>query len=132
MTFVGGEEGLEDDVRQVHRLRATLSEVGQGVSDYTAVTVDQDTIYAVVRKIGSMCSVLLVNLSDQPCETTCTLDGTQLHLEDMYYGVYDAWNDQALDMGMRYAVQGAEMDHMHLAFDAFQPRLLVLRPAAVL
>src|SRR5207248_106902 len=130
--FVGGEEGLEDDVRRVHRLRATLPEIGRGAANYNAVTVDRDTIYAVVRQIGATCSVLLVNLSDEACETTCTLDSTQLHLGSTYYEVYDAWNDQALDVGMRYAVQGAEMHDLHLTFDAFQPRLLVLRPAAVL
>jgi hypothetical protein len=130
MTFVGGEAQIEDDVRRVHLLRATLPEIGRGAASYQAVTVDQETVYAVVRHVGHSCSVLLVNLSDQHRQATCSLDTAQLHLEDTWYEVYDAWNDRALEIGERYALQRTELHQLGLTFAAFQPRLLVIRPAA--
>jgi len=86
MTFVGGEEGIEDEVRRVHRLRATLPEVGQGTANYDAVTIDHEAIYAVVRPAEMACTVVLVNMSDQPLETVCRLDTAQLGLGDPWVG----------------------------------------------
>ena len=71
MTFIGGEDGIEADIRRVDRLRASISELGRGRACYDAVVVDHDAVYAVVRQHGSACSVVLVNLSDQPIATTC-------------------------------------------------------------
>jgi hypothetical protein len=128
MTFVGGDKEIEEDVRRVHRLRATLPEVGRGVANYSAVAVDHDAVYAVVRQAGQSCSVLLVNLSNQPIEATCSIDGARLHLDDADYQVYDVWNECALDMGLRYTAGSADLRHLRLTFGAFQPRLLMLRP----
>jgi len=128
MTFVGGEEGIEDEVRRVHRLRATLPEVGQGTANYDAVTIDHEAIYAVVRSAEMACTVVLVNMSDQPLETVCRLDTAQLGLGDALYEVYDAWNDGTLMAGEYDAAHGSAMGSLHLAFAAFQPRVLVIRP----
>ena len=50
MTFVGGEVGLEDAVRLVHRLRARWPALERGEADYAAVSVDEETVYAVARR----------------------------------------------------------------------------------
>lgn len=130
MTFVGGEVGLEEDLRRVHRLRKELPEVGHGGADYEAVAVDRDEIYAVVRRLGSDASVLLVNLSDGPLEAAVALDGARLGLDAESFTLYDAWNDCVIDSGRGYAVSVAGLSDLRLAFAAYQPRLLVVRPVA--
>ena len=128
MTFVGGEEGIEKEVRRVHRLRKTLPEVGYGTVDYDAVSVDQDAVYAVVRRVGDECSVLLVNLSDAPVEANCTIDIQALGLADNFrYRIYDAWSDLAFAVDLGYASRAAELRRLSIPFEAYQPRLLVLR-----
>lgn len=127
MTFVGGEEGIEEDVRRVHRLRKTLPEVGHGTADYDAVAVEHEAIYAVVRQKGDDCSVLLVNLFGEGCEAGCSLNLGRLGLSGASYTVTDAWNERALNSGRGYAYQAEELGQMSLEFDAYQPMLLVLR-----
>ena len=73
MTFVGGEIGIEEQVRTVNRLRHSLSAFGRGRSDYDAVEVSQDDVYAVVRRLGSDAGLLLVNMSDHDLSAVCTL-----------------------------------------------------------
>jgi glycosidase len=92
MTFVGGEEGLEADIRRIHNLRA-LPAIRYGAVDYDAVSVDHDSVYAVARRAESQACVVLVNLSDVAVSTTCSLDlglGAGVRL-------YDAWADTALE-----------------------------------
>ena len=130
MTFVGGEKGIEEELRRVHRLRRTLPEVGRGAADYDAVWVDREAVYAVVRRSGSSCSVLLVNLSSEEVEATCSLDVERLRLDDAEYAVYDAWNERALAAGSRYSFGGADLRELRLGLRAFAPQLLVLRPSS--
>ncbi|MQA02101.1 MAG: DUF3459 domain-containing protein [Streptosporangiales bacterium] len=80
MTFVGGEAGIEPDVRRVHRLRREHPEIRRGVTDYAAVEVDDRAVYAVVRRSGRRCSVVLVNLSATPVDTGCSIDAERLGL----------------------------------------------------
>jgi hypothetical protein len=127
MTFVGGEEGIEEDVRRVHRLRKTLPEIGHVTADYDAVTVEHEAIYAVVRQKGADCSVLLVNLSGEGCEAGCSLNLGRLGLSGTSYTVTDAWNKRALNSDRVYAYQAEDLGQMSLEFDAYQPMLLVLR-----
>jgi hypothetical protein len=92
MTFVGGEEGLEADIRRIHNLRASPA-IRYGAVDYDAVSVDHDSVYAVARRVESQACVVLVNLSDVAVSTTCSLDlglGAGVRL-------YDAWADTALE-----------------------------------
>ena len=49
MTFVGGETGLEDEIRRMNRLRKELPEARLGRADYEAVQVSDDRIFAVAR-----------------------------------------------------------------------------------
>jgi len=63
-------------------------------------------------------------------EATCSLNVEQLHLEDGEYGVYDAWSDRALGVGLRSTYGGGGLRRLHLGFRAFEPKLLVLQPAS--
>jgi Alpha amylase, catalytic domain len=92
MTYVGGETGIEDEVRRVHRLRAELPELRHGIADYDAVTVDHDAIYAVVRRTAERATVVLVNLSAE--FVSCTVSGIGA-------SAYDVWNDRPADLGYR-------------------------------
>ena len=65
MTFVGGEVGIEDQVRAVHRIRRELPHFGRGSLDPAGVEVDDETVYAVVRRLDPMAGLLMVNLSDR-------------------------------------------------------------------
>ena len=76
------------------------------------------------------CNRHLVNLSDAVVEATCSLNVEQLHLEDGEYGVYDAWSDRALGVGLRSTYGGGGLRRLHLGFRAFEPKLLVLQPAS--
>jgi hypothetical protein len=130
MTFVGGEVGLEDDLRRVHRLRATLPEIGQGAAAYDAVAVDRDEVYAVARRHERDVAVLLVNLADYPVAAAVALDVARLGLDAGRWTIYDAWNDRALEQDARFVRSGPELGDLPVSFEAFQPRLLVLRPAS--
>ncbi|MGH2533613.1 MAG: alpha-amylase family glycosyl hydrolase [Thermomicrobiales bacterium] len=129
MTFVGGECGLEEEIRRVHRLRTTLPEIGHGTADYDAVAADHDAIYAVIRRHGRDSSVLLVNLSDQPAEAVCALAPNRLGLNAGEYTLYDAWNDRAVEVDSRYAGPGDGLREIRVPFGPYEPRLLVVRPA---
>ncbi len=128
MTFVGGEHGIEDEVRRVHRLRKSLPELGSGMANYEAVTVDHDAVYALVRQQESAASVVLVNLSAQRVMTTCALDTSGIVLSGGEVSIYDAWNDEAIKDSSRYTWSRAALEHIPVSLDAFQTRLLVLRP----
>ncbi len=126
MTFVGGEEGIENDVRKVHRLRATLPEIGIGTVDYHALTTDKDALYSVVRQQGEQCSLLLVNLSPQSFEARCTLDHSQMSLTEGTYQFYDAWNTEASEYKELHLSE-QQTPSFWLAFEPFQVYVLVLR-----
>jgi hypothetical protein len=129
MTFVGGEQEIEEELRRVHRLRTTLPEVGHGETDYESVSVDRDEVYAVVRRSGARCALLLVNLSNHSVDACCSLDVGRLHLDDVAYEVYDALNDSALEKGLSYTFSRNDLRNLRCGFDAFQSRLLLLRTA---
>lgn len=74
MTFVGGEDGIEDQVRAVNHLRRERSEFADGESDYEAIAVDDERVYAVLRRSSSGSGLLLVNLSDTELRVRCRLD----------------------------------------------------------
>jgi glycosidase len=73
MTFVGGEVGIEDDLRKTLRLRRERAELRTGVADYSAVSVDRQEVFAVVRREGEAATLVLVNLSPTSLTAACTL-----------------------------------------------------------
>ncbi len=65
MTYVGGEVGIEDEVRAAAAVRREHPNFARGRSDYRAVVADHDDVYAVVRESSQGRGLLLVNLSDE-------------------------------------------------------------------
>lgn len=93
MLFVGGEVGIEDDLVAISRLRDARPELAEGISDYDAVRVDQDGVYAVTRRSGSAATLVLVNLGAEPSQVTGAIpadllnggtDAAPFTLSDLY------------------------------------------------
>lgn len=76
MTYVGGEVGIEDEVRAAAALRKEHPNFARGRSDYRSVTAAHDDVYAVVRESAEGRGLLLVNLSDQPVSSLVTVQPT--------------------------------------------------------
>lgn len=74
MTFVGGETGMEDDVRRVNRLRVDRPFFADGTSDFTAVRTDSDDVYAVVRSSAAGAGLVVVELGGAPRTVRLDLD----------------------------------------------------------
>lgn len=127
MTFVGGEQGIEAEVARTHRLRQMLPEIGGGAVDFTAVAVDEEAIYAVVRRATATCSVLLVNLSREERTAICSLDLDALPLPEGLYTIHDAWGEQSLAQEGGYGWSRADLGNLTVHFEPFEVRLLVLR-----
>lgn len=121
MTFIGGEEDLEDKIRLIHRLRSELPEIRDGSVLYTAVSVAHEAVYAVVRQLGDDISLLLVNMSNQVIETSVHVDIQQLGLEDGSYSFYDAWDTTSPPQSLQ------SIQDLQLSFEPFHVHLLVLR-----
>jgi glycosidase len=66
MTYVGGETGMESEIRRYLRLRRELPEVHHDVA------VSNESVYAVRLGAGDRAGVLVVNLSDAP--VSCSVD----------------------------------------------------------
>ena len=75
MTYVGGEIGIEDDVRAVNELRKSHPWFARGESNYDSVRAENDDVYAVLRESPSGVGLLLINLSEEAIETLVTLNG---------------------------------------------------------
>jgi hypothetical protein len=73
MTFVGGETGMEDAVRAVHRLRREYPAFGTGDADFVAPDVDSDDVFAVLRSAPGEHGLVLVNLAGESRTVTCSL-----------------------------------------------------------
>jgi len=93
MMFVGGEQGIEDDLRTIARLRDSRPELAVGGSDYTAVTVDNPFIYAVLRLGADQRTLVLVNLSTDPTRVRAAVTSVAAgpgspppQLDDLYAG----------------------------------------------
>ncbi|GCE29949.1 hypothetical protein KDA_54330 [Dictyobacter alpinus] len=121
MTFIGGEEQLEEQIRLVHRLRAELPEIREGSVCYTAVNVDHEAIYAVVRHQGEQASLLLVNVSNRAIQTNVHLDLHQSGLEHGPYAYHDAWYSPAQSQPIQ------DLHNIPLSFEPYQVHVLVIR-----
>jgi glycosidase len=93
MTFVGGEVGLEDDIRRMNRLRAELPEVRIGAADYDAIRADDDRIFAVARVHRGHASLVLVNFSNAEVSTVVTVDNSIVPADRGPCRIRDVWND---------------------------------------
>ena len=62
--FVGGESGMEEDLRRTMNLRRERDELRNGAADYSSVSVEDESVFAVVRDAGTaVATLVLVNLS---------------------------------------------------------------------
>lgn len=73
MMFVGGEEGMEDDLRRTLQLRRSRPELREGEADYEGVSVSAKGVFAVVRRVRGQALLVLVNLSADAVRTECKL-----------------------------------------------------------
>lgn len=85
MTYVGGETGLEPELRRVLRLRQEL----RGAATDHDVAVSNESVYAVVRRAAGKAWVVLVNLSDATVTTSVGVTGD---------AAYDVWSERPVDL----------------------------------
>jgi glycosidase len=126
MTFVGGETGIEDDIRRMNRLRDDLPEIGTGAALYDAVHTGSEQIFAVVRKQGADLSLILVNLSREPVDTEVTFDATLLPATGRFH-VSDRWNDEEVPHRGGYIWTADHLSSFAINFAPYQARVLTIR-----
>lgn len=88
MMFVGGEEGMEDDVRQALQWRRSRAELRDGEADYGGVSVSAPELFAVVRRVRGQALLVLVNLSSNTVRAECKLARERFPSAptDLYHG----------------------------------------------
>lgn len=119
MTYVGGEVGIEDEVRAAAALRREHPNFARGRSDYRSLTATHDDVYAVIRESAEGRGLLLVNLSDEPVSSLVTVatrggaDGVPAPI-DLLGGRQVDW---ALDAEQRWIAQVRLDSYQAAAFD---------------
>jgi hypothetical protein len=73
LMFTGGEQEIEDALRRTLRLRQERAELAHGAARFDAVSTDPNEVFAVVRELDGVATLVLVNLSERQLTTTCTL-----------------------------------------------------------
>jgi hypothetical protein len=128
MTFIGGEEGIEEDLRRVHRVRRTVPEFGRGEANYDAVTCTDDGIFAVARYSPEGSSLLLVNLTRNAIATTVSVDTAALRIDrEAAHTVTDAWSDEVLSQSGSWTWPGTALEAFDLQLAPYQVRALTIR-----
>jgi glycosidase len=120
MTVVGGEEGVEDELRLVHALRR-LPEIRDGSVDYEAVSAADDAVYTVLRRDGERCAVVAVNTSGTPLYGRSTVEVRAAVGPSGADRAFDAWNDEWLP----YEVGGDGIARLELEFAPYQARVIL-------
>jgi hypothetical protein len=114
MTFMGGEEDIETELRRAHELRRNIPELGLGECEYLPDAASSDDVLVVRRRLGEAESLVVVNLADEPVECDVTLDRGSLGAP------CDRWNEERC--------AASDGGSLHLALGAYQPRVLQLDP----
>lgn len=128
--YVGGEEGDEDFLQRLLRLRREVPEIARGACDYLAVGCDADMVFTPLRSLGELHSVVAINLGCDDVEAALDIPVERLDLRAPST-VYDALNDEFLRAGTGRLIHSTdELGRLSVPFAPFQSRLLVLRPAA--
>jgi hypothetical protein len=73
LMFTGGEQDMEDALRRTLQLRQERAELARGAARFGAVSTDRNEVFAVVRELAGVGTLVLVNLSARQLSTTCTL-----------------------------------------------------------
>jgi glycosidase len=128
MTFIGGEEGIEPDLTRLHRLRAELPVIRDGLVDFDAVEADNDNVYALIRLAGEDIAVVLVNTSTDTLRSKVTvkLDAGSASVRSDP-AIFDAWNDEWLSKGR---VEGADL-LLSIELKPYQARVLLPMPPPI-
>jgi len=128
MHYVGAEEGQEEHLRRVLRLRSELPELAGGSCEYRAVAVDDPDLFVALRSATEdRHSVVAVNTAEDATDATLEFPTERLAAER--YTVYDALGAEFV----RSSPSGSrihdadDLAALDVAFDAYQPRLLVVR-----
>jgi Alpha amylase, catalytic domain len=108
MTFMGGEDDIEDELRRAHDLRRRLPAIAEGTVDRAAASATSDDVLTVLRESHGATALVAVNVSAAPVGCEVAVRGRRLEGE-----LHDHWNDEPVD--------GAR-----LRFAPFQPRVLRL------
>ena len=108
MTFMGGEEEIEGELRRAHELRRRLPAIADGAVDYLAPTTSSADVLAVLREAREGAALVAVNLAASPTECEIAIRGRPLQGR-----LRDHWSDEPVDAG-------------RLRFAPFQPRVLAL------
>jgi hypothetical protein len=130
MTFVGGETGVETELRRANRLRHELPEIRIGRADYDAVRTGDDRLFVVARRSDDAVSLVLVNLASESVRATVEVDIAMLgDSAAAGFLIDDHWNDVSLEGPTGFVWSLDEIAHMMLTFDAYQARVLSIRRA---
>lgn len=112
MTFMGGEEQIETELRRAHELRRRLPELGSGSCEYLPDAASSSDVLVARRRRGEAASLVVVNLANEPVSCSITVDGLG------HQAPQDHWNDERCG-----AVDGDSLD---LTLGPYQPRVLGL------
>ena len=120
MTYVGGEEGIQDEVRAVSSLRAAHFVIARGWSDYAGVRAGDDDICAVLREDDQAQVLVLVNLRDRTVVTDVALESSPpaSATEDLLGGETLVWSYSMTGS----AVQVTMVSFALAAYDVGAPR----------
>jgi len=127
MTFVGGEDGVEDEVRRVNRLRHEVPEIRDGGADFDAVSASDDRVFAVARVLDGATTLVLVNLSNVAYASQVEFDTSVLGAG--LFEVADLWGERSLANGDGYVWEPAKLAAFRLDFAPCQVYVLSIRPA---
>ncbi|HEV2529817.1 MAG TPA: alpha-amylase family glycosyl hydrolase [Thermomicrobiales bacterium] len=129
MMFVGGEQGIEDDLRRMLTLKHHLPELRVGTSDWSSVSSGDRRVYAVERSHGGHRTVVLVNFANEAVRTTVGIPGSGNDGEML---LRDVWNGDSIRAGDSFGWSTHEQISVGLTFDPYQVRVITIRPAATL
>jgi glycosidase len=129
MSFVGGETGIEPEVRRVNRLRHEVPEIRLGTADFDVVAASDDRIFAVARVLEDGISLVLVNLSNAAFTSEVALAPDLVPPGAVT--VRDQWGDRSLAHDGDYTWDAADLASFDLDFAPYQVYVLTIRPAAI-
>jgi glycosidase len=113
MTFMGGEDGIEEELRRVHDLRRRLPAIAGGTVDYESVAASSEDVFVVLRRAPESTAVVAVNLAAVPvaCELALPASAGER--------IRDEWNEEWIS-------GPADDGKLRIGFAPYQPRLLRL------
>ena len=123
MMFVGGEEGIEDDLVRIARLRDTRLELVVGTTEDGSLDLGSDAVYGAVRSGPTGRAVVLVNLSDRPIATSMAVEAAARPGPSV---LSDLWGGEQIEVASEH-----DVIHAELAFEPFQIRVLDLTAGLV-